>query len=128
MKSKIHLFENNIYPRPLFVIVTDDFAFLKEKIKPVEADYDESWMKEQKAFVFRAIHIDSGLIGVCAVFRKKEYMTVRDMTHEAVHVSACIHFDCGMAMGFKDGEDETFAYLTGWAADCFNQVRTNKFK
>lgn len=126
--TKIHQFVNDIYPRDLFVLVCDDFKFLKEMIEPVDSDFNEEWMKDQAAFVFRYVMKYTGKYGVCAVFRKKEYMTIRNMSHEAVHVAACIHYDCGMAMGFKNGEDETFAYLTGWAADCFNQVRTNKFK
>ncbi|MEG1838961.1 MAG: hypothetical protein RR220_06700 [Bacteroidaceae bacterium] len=53
---------------------------------------------------------------------------INTIVHESVHIASCIFDDCSMTMGFSDGRDEHFAYLVGWAADCINQVRTNKFK
>ena len=55
-------------------------------------------------------------------------MLVSDVAHESVHVASCIFDDCNMTFGFSDGKDEHFAYLVGFAADCINQVRTNKFR
>lgn len=53
-------------------------------------------------------------------------MTVKDMAHEALHVATAIHKDLGMSMGFNIGEDETCAYIVGWATDCINQAKINK--
>lgn len=129
MKNKIHCFINHIYPRKLYVVITDSVLYLNQNFENRECheqilqeDFDNN-----KAITFRCASLINGDYGVCVAFHKKEYMTVREMAHEALHVSTAIHKDLGISMGFNIGEDETCAYITGWAADCINRVRTNNF-
>lgn len=88
----------------------------------LQEDFDNN-----KAITFRCASLINGDYGVCVAFHKKEYMTVREIAHEALHVATAIHKDLGMSMGFDIGEDETCAYIVGWAADCINIVKTNNF-
>lgn len=129
MKNKIHCFVNHIYPRKLYVVITDSTLFLNQNLENIEdggqilqEDFDKN-----KAITFRCASKINGDYGVCVAFCKKKYMTIREMAHEALHVSSAFHKDLGMSMGFNIGEDETCAYITGWAADCMNRVKTNNF-
>lgn len=130
-KYKIHAFVNHIYPRVLYVVVNDSATFLNQQFENRENpdagirqdDYDC-----KTAITFRCTEHITGNYGVCVAFRKREFMTIREMAHNAVHVTSSFHKDLCMAMGFDVEEDETFAYITGWAADCMNQVKTNKFR
>lgn len=129
-KNKIHIFNDNIFPRCLFIVVTDSAEYLNDIFEDFER---ENGIKQDEydradAITFRCRHRESGLYGVCVAFVNKKAMNVSNMAHEAVHVSAGIHYELGMSMGFNIGEDETFAYIAGWSADCMNQVRTNKFR
>lgn len=129
MKNKIHCFVNHIYPRKLYVVITDSAFFLNHHFtnRECEEQISQEDFDNNKAITFRCASKINGDYGVCVAFRKKIYMTVREMAHEALHVATSIHKDLGMSMGFNLGEDETCAYITGWAADCMNRVKTNNF-
>lgn len=64
--------------------------------------------------------------GVLIRFENKAAMTVRNITHEAVHAALEI-FDYVGARTTHDNQ-EPFAYLVGWIADCCNKVKTDKTK
>lgn len=129
MKNKIHCFVNHIYPRKLYVVITDSAFFLNQHFtnRECEEQISQEDFDKSKAITFRCASKINGDYGVCVAFRKKKYMTIREMAHEALHVSSAFHKDLGMSMGFNIGEDETCAYITGWAADCMNRVKTNNF-
>lgn len=128
-KITIHQFDPTIYPRKLWVIkggtsndISDSFTEPDgtDIYLPIEAG------KEPKATTLRVRHKESGKYGVLVWIQTR--IDVSDVAHEAVHVASCIFDDCNMSMGFDGGEDEHFAYLAGFASDCINQVRTNKFR
>lgn len=125
-KVEIHEFDPVIYPRKLWVIFTNDAKILKDNFDS-QCEYEES-INTSEAFVFPCSHKESGKLGACVVFMKHEYATIKNIAHESVHIASQIFSDCNMTMGFSEGKDEHFAYLTGWAADCINQVKTGKFK
>lgn len=129
--NEIHQFVNHIYPRYLYVVVSNSALFLNQNFENRECPdkgISQSDFDNNKAITFRCTRRPTLDLGVCVAFRKKEYMQIREMAHEALHVSSSIHNDLGMAMGFDIGEDETAAYIVGWAADCINQVKTGRFK
>lgn len=129
MKNKIHCFVNHIYPRRLYVVITDSALLLNKHFINRECDKEISQMDFDscKAITFRCTYRIDKKYGICVAFSKKKYMTIREMAHEALHVATAIHKDLGISMGFGLGEDETCAYITGWAADCMNKVKTNNF-
>lgn len=128
MKNKvtIHQFDPIIYPRKLWVVFTDNSEILKKHFD-TECEYEEA-MEKCEAFVFSCSHKESYKLGVCIVFLKHKYVNIKNIAHESVHIASQIFADCNMTMGFDNGNDEHFAYLVGWAADCINQVKTGKFK
>lgn len=122
-ESKIHEFNPVIYPRRLFVSITDNEESLIDKI---ETDCDLSGFAERaEAIVFPCTLKETGNLGVMAVFQNKRFMSIKNIAHESVHIASIIFSDCGMTMGFEEGKDEHFAYLVGWAAECINKVKLN---
>ena len=129
-KTIIHQFNPAVYPRKLWVMKggsLDDIsdAFTEpdgEEIRIIISDG-----ADPGAMTLKVCHRETGYLGVL-VWLCVSGTSVKDVAHEAVHVASCIFDDCGMTIGFVGGRDEHFAYLVGFAADCINQVRTNKFR
>lgn len=128
-KIEIHEFYPTIYPRLIWVS-----KYVNEKdINNLFAKRDGSEIylgiekgNEPKATTLNVWNKETGKYGVLVCIHSR--INVEDVAHEAVHVASFIFNDCGVSMGFGDGEDEHLAYLVGFAADCINQVRINKFR
>jgi hypothetical protein len=97
MKNKEHCFVNHIYPRKLYVVITDSALFLNQHFTNRECDkgISQEEFDNNKAITFRCTYYVNGDYGVCVAFHKKEYMTVREIAHEALHVATAIHKDLG---------------------------------
>jgi len=126
-KVIVHEFDPVIYPRKVWIVVTNNPQILTDHFNYID-DSDNSPFDTAHAFVFDCKHRVSGLKGTCICFTKKNAITFENVSHESVHIASSIFNDLGMTIGFNGGRDEHFAYLVGWVADCCNQVRTNKFK
>lgn len=127
-KVQFHQFDPIIYPRKLWVVITNNCDSIKQQFDyECENELDDI-IKTSDAFVFACTCKESREIGVCVVFTNRKNMDAKTITHESVHIASNIFLDCNMTMGFDGGKDEHFAYLAGWAAECINQVKTNKFK
>lgn len=129
-KTVIHQFDPTIYPRKLWVIKSGSVNDILDAF--TEPDGEEINLviytgKESSAMTIKVIHKESRCYGVL-VWLCDGKANIENVAHEAVHVASCIFDDLGMTMGFDGGKDEHFAYLVGFAADCINQVRTNKFR
>ena len=68
----------------------------------------------------------NGKEGVLVRFRSRKDMTAESITHESVHAAAEILRYVGADIDVKN--QEPFAYLAGFVADCIDQVKKNKFK
>ena len=129
-KTVIHQFDPTIYPRKLWVMKGGSVNDILDAF--TEPDGEEINLviytgKEPSAMTIKVIHKESRYYGVL-VWLCDGKANIENVAHEAVHVASCIFDDLGMTMGFDGGKDEHFAYLVGFAADCINQVRTNKFR
>lgn len=122
--EKIYEFDPVIYPRKLWVIVTDKDNELEE-LFDMECDIT-GFANKNEAIVFPCSLKENGKKGVAVVFQKKKYMTIKNMAHESVHIASVIFLECGIDMGFTDGLDEHYAYLIGWAASCCEKVKKGK--
>lgn len=108
------------------MVITKSEELLNEKFK---YDCDLNGFSERsEAIVFPCSLSETNDLGVAVVFTKKCFMSVKNISHESVHIDSVIFSDCGMMMGFDDGRDEHFAYLCGWAAECIDNVRKWKNK
>lgn len=128
-KIEIHEFYPTVYPRRLWVLKGGNLKDINKAFG--ERDGSEIYIEiekgnEPKATTLKVWHRSTGKYGVLVWIQQR--IDVDAVAHEAVHVASCIFDDCGMSMGFDGGKDEHFAYLVGFAADCINQVRINKFR
>jgi len=123
-KIQIHEFDPVIYPRRLWIVVTDDIKILRENFE-FEEDC-ENYFERSAAFVFNVSQKETRMIGVCICFVRRKHFTIKNISHESVHAASSIFDGLGMSMGFNDGKDEHYAYLVGWIAECCERVKLNK--
>jgi hypothetical protein len=126
MKKKvvIHEFDPVIYPRKLWVVVTDNPKILRDNFN-FEEDC-ENHFDTAAAFVFPVSQKETRLIGVCICFVKKSNMILKNIVHESIHTTSLMFHALNMSMGFDGGKDEHYAYLAGWIAECCEKVKLNK--
>lgn len=121
--TKIHQFNPQIYPRRVWVTVGADTACLRDMFGDDIKDMDQYANAEVQCVTRKK---PSSVGGVLIRFKTKADMTTDIIAHESVH--AAIHiFDYAECCISTDNQ-EPFAYLVGWIADCCQQVKVNKFK
>ena len=119
--TTIHEFDPKIYPRLLWVTYGCPTAVLKDMFGDEAQDMDESADAETVICQRRKPDIKGGVL---IRFENKAAMTAKNIAHEAVHAALDI-FDYVDARISSDNQ-EPFAYLVGWIADCCQQVRTGR--
>lgn len=119
--TRIHEFDPKIYPRLLWVTYGCPTAVLKDMFGDKAQDMDESADAETVICQRRKPDIKGGVL---IRFENKAAMTAKNIAHEAVHAALDI-FDYVDARISSDNQ-EPFAYLVGWIADCCQQVRTGR--
>ena len=124
---KLHEFDTVIYPRKLWIAISDRPSLVLNNFKCAEilkeeADYEAI---DSIATVYKAVKKDNDEGGALIIFRNKKLMTIDVIAHESYHAADYILCDLGMKY-VSDTGNEQFAYLIGWIANCCNQVKTNK--
>ena len=74
---KIHQFDPAIYPRKLWVVISCNEKEVNERFGVDFEDMDTS-----EAYVFPCKDKETLNLGVCCVFRKRKYLTVKNIAHE----------------------------------------------
>lgn len=69
---------------------------------------------------------DTKKLGELIWFPNETSIEQEKVTHESVHAAMDIFRDIGADVDI--GNQEPFAYLAGWIADCIDQVKRDKFK
>lgn len=126
--TTIHEFHPLIYPRRIWIVKGSDKKIIKDKF--LERDGEEIVLKNEKGnesacTVFPYVKLrENDKYGylVCV----QSHLSVGDIAHEYVHVATELFSEIG-AIHTPDNQ-EPFAYLVGWIADCIHQVITGKFK
>ena len=125
-KCKVHEFDPQIYPRKLWIIkgglpgdIKDMFILRDGKEIDFEVDdYDavtySVMLKEKKKY------------GELIWYPDEEKIDPDRITHESVHAAMDIFGDIGAEVDIEN--QDPFAYLAGWIADCIDQVKRDKFK
>lgn len=128
-KSLIHQFDPTIYPRLLWVVKGGSHDYIHNAFSDYNGDkllIPDDYKDRYGAMVFRVKMKSNKRLGnLVWLVSKKDVDTI---AHESVHVASNIFSDCNIAMGFNDGQDEHFAYLVGFVADCLWQVVTGRFR
>ena len=121
--ATIHEFDPQIYPRLLWGTYGCPTSVLKDMFDGDVSNMD----KHSNADVINCRRTKPDVRGGILIrFRRKSDMTMENIAHEAVHAALDI-FDYVEARIASDNQ-EPFAYLVGWIADCCNKVKTDKTK
>ena len=126
---EIHQFDPVIYPRKLWVVRGKGSKeyIIKEFISPdgsrLAIDDDDTAIITTYGSV---MHVKSGKYGVLVWIKDITNSDTGAIAHEGAHVATYIFADIGAYL--VPSNQEPFAYLCGWAADCIYQTKTRKFK
>lgn len=126
-KVTIHEFHPSIYPRRIWVVKGCNKKIIKDKFS--ERDGEEIVLKNEEGYesactVFPYVKLkENGKYGYLVCIQSR--LSAGDVAHESVHVATEIFREIG-AIHTPDNQ-EPFAYLVGWIADCIQQVITGKF-
>lgn len=121
--TTIHEFDPKIYPRLLWVTYGCPTAVLKGMFGGEAQDMAKNTDAETIICQRKKPDVRGGVL---IRFENKAAMTTKTIAHEAVHAALDI-FDYVDARISSDNQ-EPFAYLVGWIADCCWQVRAGKIK
>lgn len=127
--NTIHEFDLKIYPRRLWVTYSCHASVLND-IFP-EGDQSGEPFKDNmgsaNAVTTHCRRMKPDVKGgVLIRFASKGEMTMNEIAHESVHAAAEV-FDY-IDANFASNNQEPFAYLVGYIADCCWQVKTGKYK
>lgn len=121
--NKIHEFKCGIYPRRIWITYDSSTAALQDifgkDVEDMAQDTEACVQSVQR-------QKPTKLGGVLIRFRNKAAMSVQNIAHECSHAAIEISSYCDCRI--HDENQEPFAYLVGWIADCCDQVKNNKFK
>lgn len=114
-------YDPKIYPLKLYVAVGDDQwgeiyrKFTKLNHDPIDTSKDE--IKGCKGMTIFVREKSTNHLGVL-IWLSNDGIGVSTVAHESAHY-VCNVFDyCDIAMGYKNGQDEHFAYFIGWCVEC----------
>ena len=115
------IFEYNpvIYPRKLWVSVGASTKELNEVFEEVE-DMEDSAI----ATVYSVCRTENKMGGMLIRFNNRMDMTPSVIAHESVHAAMGIYGYVGAEVDLDN--QEPFAYLVGWIADCIWQSKIGK--
>lgn len=124
-------YDPKIYPLKLYVVVGDDQW---EKINRKFTNHNHDPIGISKDEIERCygmtIHVrekNTNNLGVL-IWLSNNGIGINTVAHESVHY-VCNVFDyCDIYMGYKNGQDEHFAYLLGWCVECVMDSVTKYLK
>lgn len=121
--TKIHEFDPQIYPRLLWVTYNCPAAVLEDLFEGKIEEMD----KNSDADVLNCRRLKPDVKGGILIrFRSKKDMTAKNIAHESTHAALEIFDYVGARISYDN--QEPYAYLVGWIADCINKVKNNKIK
>lgn len=120
-------FYNGIFI-PLVIVVGMSYEDMKKRFHNAEKSSEGTWGDEE-AYHIEAASVnlvkdlkDGGVYKILLNFRRKEDMSMRNITHECFHVAVSMASFHNMSMGFNIGEDEHLAHIAGWAGLCCGEA------
>lgn len=114
-------YDPKIYPLKLYVAVGDDQwgkihrKFTKLNHDPIDISKDE--IERCYGLTINVREKSTNHLGVL-IWLSNDGIGVSTVAHESSHF-VCNVFDyCDISMGYKNGQDEHFAYFIGWCVEC----------
>lgn len=124
-QHQIHEFDPNIYPRKVWITCGVPFSIIKDMFELPDGIIEIEEDTDARVIMCRRLKPEiKG--GVLIEFKNKSAMTIANITHESIH--AAIDIFSYVDAYIQANNQEPFAYLSGWIADCCNQVKIGKFK
>lgn len=118
-KFKVYQFNPVIYPCLLWVIIGNKID--KNRFPSVDLMEEDTLSRTE-----RTNDVLNDNNGVLIRFQNSKVITAEIITHESVHAAMEIMQYVGGKIDVRN--QEPFAYLAGWIADCIDKVKKNKFK
>lgn len=124
-------YDPKIYPLKLYVAVGDDQwggiyrKFTSYNHDPIDISKDK--IEGCDAMTIFVREKSTNHLGVL-IWLSNDGIGVKTVAHESSHF-VCNVFDyCDISMGYKNGQDEHFAYLIGWCVECVMDSVTKYLK
>lgn len=121
-KVEFHEFSPVIYPFKIWVAITSSEEIVRSRF--CEKDGSEV-VVNLKDFMATTMYVhakDSSKKGVLLAFKKRRFMDMNTVSHEASHAAKLIFEEIGAAVA----PHEPFEYLLGWIAECCEKVIKGK--
>ena len=122
MRYKFAEFDPLIYPRKIWVAINVPTEHLNKTLDGIE-DMDKC-SDATTITTGRTIPDKKG--GILIRFNKMEDVTASTVTHESIHAALFVFEYIDAVVNAEN--QEPFAYLSGWIADCIWRVKTGKVK
>lgn len=123
-------FYNDIFI-PLIIVVGMPYEDMKKRFYNAEKSFAGKWGSEEDYYIEAAsVNLvkdleDGDVYKILLNFRRKEDMSMRNITHECFHIAVSMASFHNMSMGFNIGEDEHLAHIAGWGGLCCGEVWTD---
>lgn len=126
-KTKVHEFHPQIYPRRLWVIKGGSLGDIKDMFSQRDGKELDVGDYDYDALTYSVMLKDTKKFGELIWFTdEKSIKQEKVIMHESAHAAMDIFRDIGAEVDIDN--QEPFAYLAGWIADCIDQVKRDKFK
>lgn len=126
IKTEIHEFDLYIYPRKIWVCIGGTIEGIKQHVRTLErTELDFSQVAPFDACTVACRSKASDKIGELIYFPDKRVMTFGIVAHEATHAALDVCADIDLRIDAAN--QEPFAYLVGYIADCIEKVKNNRF-
>ena len=129
MDIKYYEFSNPIYPRKIWVVITNHPEKLNSLFEFKDYILNKCDFKTYAAFTDGATNKESLKLGILVAFSSRKYLNPKTIGHEAQHVLDCFITDCDLEQ-YPNDRNEHIAYLKGYIDECLWSVKdkNTKFK
>lgn len=124
-------YDPKIYPLKLYVAVGNDQwkkinrKFTNHNNDPIDISKDE--IERCYGLTINVREKSTNNLGVL-IWLSNNGIGVNTVAHESAHYVCNVFEYCDIAMGYKNGQDEHFAYLLGWCVECVMNSVTKYLK
>lgn len=125
-KLKVHEFHPQIYPRRLWVIKGGLPGDIKDMFSQRDGKEIDFEVDDCDAVTYSVMLKENKKYGELIWYPEEGKIDTEKISHECVHAAMDIFGDIGAEVDIEN--QEPFAYLAGWIADCIDQVVQNRFK
>lgn len=125
-KLKVHEFHPQIYPRRLWVIKGGLLGDIKNMFSQRDGKELDVGDEDYDALTYSVMLKETKKFGELIWFPDETSIEQEKVTHESAHAAMDMFRDIGADVDTDN--QEPFAYLAGWIADCIDQVVQNRFK